>query len=107
MSLTTVGQLFVNFWVIFGYFGQDWKRDQNRKKNERRNKDRSSTMAGASFLLGCYADVSENKIIVAGNKRTPADITVLKILRYGTARVDSRVQFVWRLQLYGLRVNHY
>ena len=59
-------------------------------------------MAGAIFLLGCYADVSENKIFFAGNKKTPANITVLKILRYGTARVDSRVQFVWRLQPYGL-----
>ena len=33
---------------------------------------------------GCYADVGGNKIIFAGNQRTPADITVLKIKRYGT-----------------------
>ena len=31
------------------------------------------------FLLGCFADVGENKVIFAGNQRTPADITVLKI----------------------------
>ena len=35
-------------------------------------------------LLGCYADVSKNKIILGGIQRTPANITVLKIKRYGT-----------------------
>ena len=41
------------------------------------------------FLLGCYADVGENKIIFAGNQRTPADITILKIKRYWTGLIQG------------------
>ena len=38
----------------------------------------------AIFLLGCYADVGENKIVFAGNQRTTANIKALKLKRYGT-----------------------
>ena len=47
-------------------------------KEKENRRDRPSPSA-AIFLLGCYEGVGENKIIFAGNQRTPADITVLKI----------------------------
>ena len=54
--------------------------DLNRKENGR---DRPSPLA-AIFLLGCYVDVGENKIILAGNQTTPSPITVIKTERYET-----------------------
>ena len=76
----------------------DWKRDQNRTKNWRRNRDRPSPLA-ANFLFVCYADVSENNYFHGKLKSSH---------RYHSSnskkireRVDSKAQRLWRRRVMG------